>query len=153
MEEGRDAKGRFIEGNKEAEYSDDEIRKFITQYIAHIKDGYSKESFVPCCYKTIESHVRNNHSVFQSEKRLIEQAFRANRLWWEEKGKKGLMVGKRFNSVTWIFNMKNRFDEWKDVQHRESNDKVDAKVKHSGTIDVRFGSEPIHPAQESETDS
>jgi len=139
MEEGRDEKGRFTEGNKEAEYTHDEMRKLIKEYIAHIKEGFTKEAFVPCSYKTIESHIHNYPSVFQSEKKLVEQAFRANRLWWEERGKKGLMVGKRFNATTWIFNMKNRFEEWKDVQHRKNEDKVDANITTSQNITVSFG--------------
>jgi hypothetical protein len=135
-------------GNNHAEYSLDEIKSLIIKYVAHINEGYSKESFVPCDYRTIESHLSKYASDLQSEKKLIEQAFRGNRLFWEEKGKKGLMVGKRFNATVWIFNMKNRFkDEWMDKVVRENNDKVDANVNHSGTIKVTFGNSTIQPPQ------
>ena len=109
-------------GNNHNEYSLEEIKSLIIKYVAHINEGYSKESFVPCDYRTIESHISKYAAELQSEKKLIEQAFRGNRLFWEEKGKKGLMVGKRFNATVWIFNMKNRYkDEWMDKVVRENN--------------------------------
>jgi hypothetical protein len=135
-------------GNNHAEYSLDEMKLLIRQYVKHIEEGYSKESFVPCDYRTIESHLQKYATDLSTEKKLIEQAFRGNRLFWEEKGKKGLMVGKRFNATVWIFNMKNRFkDEWMDKIVRESNDKVDANVNHTGNITVNFGNNTLHTSQ------
>ena len=137
-------------GNNHAEYSLDEMKLLIRQYVKHIEEGYSKEAFVPCDYRTIESHLSKYATDLQSEKKLVEQAFRGNRLFWEEKGKKGLMVGKRFNATVWIFNMKNRFkDEWMDKIVRENNDKVDANVNHTGNITVNFGNNSLHTTQES----
>lgn len=149
----RDEKGRFLEGNKVAEYTHDEMKAIIMKYCVHLAEGYSKESFIDCDYVTIESHLDKYPSVFDTEKRLITAAIRKGRFWWEERGKKGLMVGKRFNATVWIFNMKNRYDEWKDVVHRKNEDKVDANVNHTGNITVKFGNNSVQPPQESGKDT
>ena len=152
-EEGRDDTGKFIEGHDHSQYSEDEIKSFIKPYIAHIESGFTKKSFVPCDYRTLEHHLQTNPNLLP-EKRLVSQAFRKNMMFWEEKGMKGLMVGKRFNAVTWIFNMKNRFKEdWMDKMVREDSSKIDANVKHSGSIKVNFGSNNLRPPRESTTDS
>lgn len=152
-QEGRDEKGRFIEGNTEAEYTEDEMKAIIVKYCVHLAEGYSKESFIDCEYHAIERHIAKYPSVYDTEKRLIKAAERKGRFWWEERGKKGLMVGKRFNATVWIFNMKNRYEEWKDVMHRKNEDKVDANVKHTGTINVKFGGDSIHTTQEPTKDT
>lgn len=153
MESGRDEKGRFTEGNDESEYSVDEIKAFVKDYVKHIESGFTKKSFVPCDYRTLEKHLQNNPDL-RSEKKLVEQAFRKNMLFWEERGVKGLMVGKRFNATTWIFNMKNRFKEdWMDKIVREDNSKVDANVNHTGNITVKFGNNAVQPPQESSEDT
>jgi hypothetical protein len=47
-------------GNNHAEYSLDEIKSLIIKYVAHINEGYSKESFVPCDYRK-----KTNRTSFQ----------------------------------------------------------------------------------------
>lgn len=153
MSDNRDEKGRFTEGNDESEYSVEEIKLFVKDYVKHIESGFTKKSFVPCDYRTLERHLQTNPDL-HLEKKVVEQAFRKNMMFWEEKGMKGLMVGKRFNSTTWIFNMKNRFkDDWMDKMVREDSSKIDQKIEHKGTVNVRFGNSPIQPPQEPAEDS
>ena len=133
----------FQDGNQDAAYSIEEIKELAKQYCEHLSQGLSKQSFVECCYKTIESRIEKEPDVFQSEKKAIDRSLRASRLWWESIGKNNILntettvkdsegnfqtVKTSLNSAAWIFNMKNRFkDEWKD---RHEND----NTMHIGTV-------------------
>ena len=126
----------FQNGNQDAAYSNDEIKELAKQYCEHLSQGLSKQSFVECCYKTIESRIEKEPDVFQSEKREIEKSLRASRLWWETVGKDNILNKKQMtkdqdgntvlvetslNAAAWIFNMKNRFkEEWRDKQEIET---------------------------------
>jgi len=120
----------FQDGNQDAAYSIEEIKELAKLYCEHLAQGLSKQSFVDCCFKTIESRIEKEPHVFPSEKREIEKALRESRKWWEQVGKdnvvnkeeitrdsEGNVIVKKtsLNSAAWIFNMKNRFkDEWRD---------------------------------------
>lgn len=96
------------------EYTEEQIRTLIAAYVVHRADGYSKESFPDCDYRTIESHLEKNPGL-QAEKALIEQAERKGRHTWEKIGK-DLAQGKiEGNATSYIFNMKNRYG-WADKQ-------------------------------------
>jgi hypothetical protein len=127
--------------------------EYCDALIKHMTLGFSFESFagkIGYCKQTLYNWATVNREFLDAYKKGRE----ACRLFWEERGMKGLMVGKRFNSVTWIFNMKNRFkDDWMDKMVREDSSKIDAKVEHSGTIKVRFGGGTVHPAQQSGEDT
>jgi hypothetical protein len=126
----------FQDGNQDAAYSNQEIKELAKQYCEHLSQGLSKQSFVECCYKTIESRIEKEPDVFQSEKKGIEKALRASRLWWESIGKENILnqettvkdsegnfqtVKTSLNAAAWIFNMKNRFkEEWRDKQEIET---------------------------------
>lgn len=127
--------------------------KYCEMLVKHMKEGYSFESFagkIGFCKKTLYNWATDNPEFLHAYKKGRD----ACRLFWEERGMKGLMVGKRFNSTTWIFNMKNRFkDDWMDKMVREDSSKIDAKVEHKGKINVRFGNSSLQSSQESEEDS
>lgn len=126
----------FQDGNSDAAYSTQEIKELAKKYCEHLSQGLSKQSFVECCYKTIESRIEKEPDVFQTEKREIDKSLRASRLWWESIGKDNILnsettikdsdgnfqtVKTSINAPIWIFNMKNRFkDEWKDKQEVET---------------------------------
>ena len=130
----------FQDGNQDAAYSIEEIKELAKQYCEHLSQGLSKQSFVECCYKTIESRIEKEPDVFQSEKKAIDRSLRASRLWWESIGKDNILntettvkdsegnfqtIKTSLNSAAWIFNMKNRFkDEWKDKQETEISGSV-----------------------------
>lgn len=102
-----------------AEYTEDEIRPLIEEYIQHRAQGYQKESFPPCDYRTIESHLEKNPNLKPEKKRLAE-AERQGYQEWERIGK-GIATGKVMgNPTAWIFTMKNKFG-WADKQVIESS--------------------------------
>lgn len=101
------------------EYTEDQIRQLIAAYAEHRAEGYSKESFPDCDYRTIESHLEKNPGL-QPEKEKIEQAERRGRFTWEKIGK-DLATGKiEGNATSYIFNMKNRYG-WKDKHEIDQN--------------------------------
>jgi hypothetical protein len=120
----------FQDGNQDAAYSIEEIKELAKLYCEHLAQGLSKQSFVDCCYTTIEDRIKKQPDVFQSEKREIEKSLRSSRKFWEEIGKNNIVnkeemsrdhdgnvtvLKTSLNSAAWIFNMKNRFkDEWRD---------------------------------------
>jgi hypothetical protein len=130
----------FQDGNQDAAYSIEEIKELAKLYCEHLAQGLSKQSFVDCCFKTIESRIEKEPHVFPSEKREIEKALRESRRWWEQVGKdnvvnkeemtkdsEGNIIVKKtsLNSAAWIFNMKNRFkDDWKDKHETELSGNV-----------------------------
>lgn len=125
----------FQDGNQEAAYSIDEIKELAKAYCEHLAQGLSKQSFVDCCYTTIEDRIKKQPEVFQTEKKEIEKSLRLSRKFWEEIGKNNIVnkeemtrdqdgnvtvLKTSLNSAAWIFNMKNRFkDEWKDKHENE----------------------------------
>jgi hypothetical protein len=123
---------QFQDGNQEAAYSIDEIKELAKLYCEHLAKGLSKQSFVDCCYTTIEDRIKKQPDVFQSEKKEIEKSLRLSRKYWEQVGldnivskeemtrdSEGNVIVKKtsLNAAAWIFNMKNRFkEEWRDKQ-------------------------------------
>jgi len=106
--------------------SDEEKQEIYRQYCEHLSKGYSKESFVPCDYRTVESYVEKYPDVLPPEK--MQQALRKGQLWWEKTGMGG-MLGKLdgpFSSGTWVFNMKNRYG-WtnkQEIDHTSGGKKI-----------------------------
>jgi len=109
------------EGNNHNGYTLDELKLLLPKYAAHLAEGYSKQCFPDCDFRTMESALEKHPIELSSEKKEIEKAIRNGRMGWEQIGKtiaNGKIQG---NAVSWIFNMKNRYkDEWKDRQETES---------------------------------
>jgi DNA-binding transcriptional MerR regulator len=103
-----------------AEYSLEEIKELIAKYCEHRAQGYSKESFIDCDYRTIERHIEEYAADLQPEKREMDKSERKGRFYWEKLGKKIAATGEG-NPTAWIFNMKNRFTEWKDKTEVDQN--------------------------------
>lgn len=112
--------------NTNARKKPDDIKVLVVDYIDHIASGYSKESFIDCDYRTIETYLESG-IVLQSLKSEIEKAQRMGRKHWEQIGH-DITTGKiRGNPATWIFTMKNKYPEsWKDK----------SEVDHSGEISL-----------------
>ena len=97
----------------------------------HIESGLSRQSFPLADWDTVEAYLKDFPEDFPADR--LQEAFRRQRLKWEEWGIDG-MRGKipGFNATTWKFNMKNRFPrEWRDKQEPDLN--------HSGDIEVVIG--------------
>lgn len=94
-------------------YKTSKSRKVLHEkYCKHLSKGLSKESFIDCCYKTIESYMIKYPNDFPTDE--IDKAERAGRLVWEEMGLSGAKGElKNFNTRCWTFNMKNKYG-WKD---------------------------------------
>jgi hypothetical protein len=108
-------------GNKNASKPHDEKERLILAYIEHRRQGYSKKSFPPCTYVTIDDYLEEVE--FSPLKKDLEEAEREGRKVWEEIGNKIAKGDIKGNPAVWIFTMKNKFgDEWKDKQ----------EVEHSG---------------------
>jgi hypothetical protein len=128
---------QFQDGNQEAAYSIGEIKELAKLYCEHLAKGLSKQSFVDCCYTTIEDRIKKQPDVFQSEKKEIEKSLRLSRKYWEQVGldnivskeemtrdSEGNVIVKKtsLNAAAWIFNMKNRFkEEWRDKQEIDAS--------------------------------
>lgn len=103
------------EGNTNNQYSIDQIKILIADYIKHRAEGYSKESFPGCDYRTIETHIENSPVELQPEIEQLGKAEREARKYWESLGIKLVTGDLQGSSPAWIFNMKNRFKEqWRD---------------------------------------
>ena len=102
--------------NKNASKTQDNLLVLIPLYIKHIAEGYSKEAFAECDYRTIETHLKDE-VVLQSLKIELQKATRQSLKKWEQIGM-DITTGKiRGNPATWIFTMKNKFpDLYKDRQ-------------------------------------
>ena len=108
-------------GNKNAIKKKDDLIELIPLYIQHLKNGFSKRSFVPCDYSTIEKHIESD-VVFCPIKKDIEKAQREGRVEWERIGKEITTGNLRGNPATWIFTMKNKYpDEWNDSSQVDHN--------------------------------
>jgi hypothetical protein len=107
--------------NKNAVKKEDDLIDLIPLYIQHLKEGFSKRSFVPCDYTTIEKHIESD-VVFCTIKKEIDKALREGRAEWEKIGKE-ITTGKtKGNPATWIFTMKNKYpDEWNDASQIDHN--------------------------------
>lgn len=78
MSDDRDEKGRLKQGNKAASYSDEEMEKFLAQYIAYRSHGYDKEGFALCDYRTVERWAKQ-HPERRAELKKAEA--RGWRIW------------------------------------------------------------------------
>ena len=124
--------------NLPQEYTVEEIRSLIAQYVEHRASGLSAKSFVPCDFRTIERHLEVYADLLRPEKKMIEDAERTARAFWE---KVGVDIAKKGegNATSWIFNMKNRYPEdWADKREM----KVEGQVSNI-TIIPDAGCEPI----------
>lgn len=96
----------------------EERKKLLDNYVFHVTNGYSDESFVPCDMQTFRRYVRDFPSDFDTDR--ITEARRQRQLFWENVGRDGTTGSiQGFNASSWKFNMANRFDwrEKKDVDH------------------------------------
>ncbi len=92
--------------------------EFCERLIDYMSEGLSFDSFgaeVNASRPTLYAWT-NEYPEFAQAKQMGEVMCQQ---WWEKAGIKGMLSGKEFNAVTWIFNMKNRF-KWQDrheIQH------------------------------------
>lgn len=128
-------------GNNNAEYTLDEVKALVRDYIKHRAAGFSKLSFPGCDYRTIDKHLSNYSFELRAEKELLEKAEREGLLTWEKIGKTIAETGEG-NPAAWIFNMKNRYPaDWKDKHEIESN-----VTQRTTIIDTTGGTDyPVHP--------
>ena len=145
MKKGRkiSGRGRIAGGTKLAlKYGTvNEQYKLIERYCKHISEGYSKESFRECCYKTVEKYAEDITAEMSKNAKtekftifptvLIQGALRASRYQWEKWGIQG-MTNKIpfFNSNIWAINMRNRFG-W------DKEDKTEEMIVNR-TVTVNF---------------
>jgi len=100
--------------------------EFCTLAIDFLSLGYSKEAlagYLHIAEDTLYDWIKNNPIFSEAVKEGVAQA----RLMWEQLGIKG-SKGKvdNFNSVAWLFNMKNRF-KWTDkieMDHTSDGEKI-----------------------------
>ncbi len=118
-------------------YATTKSRKMLCKkYCKHLSKGLSKESFVDCSYKTIETYMIKYPNDFPADE--IDKAERRGRLIWEEMGLSGTKGElKNFNTRCWTFNMKNRYG-WKDKNETESNDDIAYPCRFENEKDIIF---------------
>lgn len=122
--------------NKFAGKKEEDLSILIPAYIKHRSEGYSKESFIGCDYRTIESHLENDE-VLQPLKKELEKAEREGLKYWEELGQKLIKGELKGNPATWIFTMKNKYpSHWKDKT--EQDVKIDEQISKVEVI-IRRG--------------
>lgn len=113
----------FKPGHKESEYGHEEMKRLISLYAQHRAEGFDKESFPDCDYRTIESHLEKYPDILKAEKRELEKSERIGRLKWEKQGQ-ALIDGKvNGNATAWIFKGKNKYGY---------RDKVESEVTMKG---------------------
>lgn len=86
--------------------------KYCKMLVKHMSTGLSFKAFggvVSVCEDTLFEWLKVHKEFSESKKMGLVKC----RLFWEQAGIDGMHQGKDFNSGTWIFNMKNRFN-WKD---------------------------------------
>jgi len=106
------------------------------KYCRHLSRGLSKESFVDCNYKTIESYMNKYPNDFPADD--IDKAERAGRLVWEKMGLSGTKGEiKNFNTRCWTFNMKNRYG-WKDRDEAKIDDDIAYPRSYENENDIIF---------------
>ncbi len=91
-------------GNKIAKKFDKTSgKKVCLDFFAHLRQGYSKESFPDADYRTVEKYISELN--LQDE---YDKAMREHQKFWE-----GLGIAKistqYFNGFVWAMNMRNRF--------------------------------------------
>lgn len=121
-------------GNKNGEIAKTPESKnlLLENYIKHVTDGYSDESFPDCDMKTFRRYCEAYPVEFPADR--IEEARRARQLIWEQMGLEG-MLGKymSFNGMIWKFNMQNRFN-WREKRDVDVTDKREMSEKEKANI-------------------
>lgn len=109
---GRKNKGGAPEDNNNAELfkTKAERAEVFKEACKHLSEGFSKASFPPCTWETVENMIEKYPVEFDTLK--LDVAKRTGFKWWEKVGMGGL-THKGFQSSVWIFNMKNRMG-WRD---------------------------------------
>lgn len=144
-----------MKGNNNASKAktDADIRFLFEKFCNHLRQGFSKDSFPDCDYRTIETMIAENPAILQSD--LYKKAKREGQMFWESIGingtigmKEAIVNGKKvalknFNALSWKFNMQNRFG-WHDKQDVTSGGKrimqppkVGIKNPHARTDEQR----------------
>ena len=113
--------------------------KYCQMLIDHMEKGYSFESFaglIGVCRDTLYEWCKAHQLFFDSKK----IAFEKNLLFWERQGIEGLWTSgqTRFNSTSWIFNLKNRFGwvDRKDIDDVNTLEAVTIKLPGEGKAQV-----------------
>jgi hypothetical protein len=65
----------------------------------------------------------------------VKEGRQLSEAWWAAAGRRGIFLGKDFNASTYIFNMKNRFLNWKDKQEMKLSGDEEAPVEFTVKID------------------
>ena len=113
--------------------------KLLEKYCSHIKEGYSKYSFVECSYSEIEEIASaldeiNSNNGF-SYRKMIERAHREGMKKWEEIGINGCInIKKGFRQSVWFFFMKNIYG-WSDkpiIEKEAEEKKIKLKLSMNG---------------------
>lgn len=102
---------------------------FCDRAISLMRDGASKTQVMADLGVGREAfyNYTKDHEDF---KEAVELGKLLSQAWWEAAGQKGIYMGKDFNSVAWIYNMKNRFrDEWSDKTETEISGKNGAPIR------------------------
>ena len=94
----------------------------------HMGSGHSFESFAGLI-QVARSTLYEWLKVFPEFKEAYDIAKSMCLLHWEKQGMAGMWGGKQFNSVSWVFSMKNRFN-W--------TDKTEVKAEQKEPIKVEF---------------
>ena len=103
-----------------------ERERVFKMLLAHLRRGYSLESFEELSPNTIKRYINLFKEEFVQEE--IDEAMRAGRCVWEGIGYKqstGECLG---NSRSWYYNMANRYG-WRD--------KIELEAEHTGQVQVQ----------------
>lgn len=89
-------------------------KEYCDALIGHMQKGLSYESFGGVVWVDRDTlyEWEKKHREFSDAKKIGASLCRK---WWEEAGIDGMTSGS-INAAIWIFNMKNRFPEWRDVK-------------------------------------
>lgn len=136
--ENRDEKGQFSQGNKINAYSEEKLVSLLDAYCTHIANGYDKESFGDCNYRTVEKYA--NQSAVTTEKMGVATA--RGRFFWEtmlltsitgdeivfsvpktDRYPDGHLIikGRSMNTQTLIYTMKNKYPDTYGTRRRSVN--------------------------------
>ena len=132
-------KATYKERVSKIEADKSERRKVFEKLLAHLRRGYSLESFAELSTVSIRKYINLFKEEFVEEE--LDEAMRQGRLAWEDIGHKQATGACLGNSRTWYYNMANRYG-WRD--------KLDLQAEHKGQVAVSVVS---YASQKSSTDT
>ena len=122
---GRPKRESGVEIRRGLESSSEYRKKLFERLLAHVREGYSIESFGPIGPETLRRAIGRWPDDFVQED--LDRAARDGRDGWERIGRRQATGECLGNSRSWYYNMSHRYG-W--------SDRVDARVEHSGAVDV-----------------